>query len=138
MYSRIKISSNCCQCAGGNLCRFLSSAEVSTALRPFYFSVHPDLFGKYPEQRKVNENSLQQLSALIEAQQSSRRMSIPPLPFYLRQQDMADGDFKLVKIQLNSSNVRETVVKVLNACDISTKYIDKIPTSPQKSSNSFR
>lgn len=33
------------------ICRFLSAAEVSTALRPFYFSVHPDLFGKYPEQR---------------------------------------------------------------------------------------
>lgn len=33
------------------LCRFLSSAEVSTALRPFYFSVHPDLFGRYPTER---------------------------------------------------------------------------------------
>lgn len=133
MYSRIKIS--CCQCAGGVLCRYLSSAEVSTALRPFYFSVHPDLFGKYPEQRKINENSLQQLSALIEAQQSSRRMSIPPLSFYLRQKDMAEGEFKLVRIQLNSSDVRETVVKVLSACDISTKYIDKIPKSPQKNNN---
>lgn len=40
-----------CSCPSGILCRFLSSAEVSTALRPFYFSVHPDLFGKYPEQR---------------------------------------------------------------------------------------
>ncbi|XP_048007218.1 T-cell activation inhibitor, mitochondrial isoform X1 [Leguminivora glycinivorella] len=134
MYSRLKIS--CCQCAGGILCRYLSSAEVSTALRPFYFSVHPDLFGKYPEQRKVNENSLQQLSALIEAQQSSRRISIPPLSFYLRQKDMAEGEFKLVRIQLNSSDVRETVVKVLSACDISTKYVDKIPRSPQKS-NTF-
>jgi len=31
--------------------RYLNSAEVSTALRPFYFNVHPDLFGKYPEER---------------------------------------------------------------------------------------
>lgn len=31
--------------------RFLSSGEVSTALRPFYFSVHPDLFGKHPNER---------------------------------------------------------------------------------------
>lgn len=31
--------------------RHLSTTEISTALRPFYFSVHPDLFGKYPEQR---------------------------------------------------------------------------------------
>lgn len=33
------------------LCRSLSSTEVSTALRPFYFFVHPDLFGQFPEER---------------------------------------------------------------------------------------
>ncbi|VVC95588.1 unnamed protein product [Leptidea sinapis] len=71
--------------------RCLSSAEVSTALRPFYFSVHPDLFGKYPEQRKINEHSLQQLSALIEAQQCSRNITVPNLPFYLRKRDMPEG-----------------------------------------------
>lgn len=31
--------------------RALSTGEVSTALRPFYFTVHPDLFGQYPTQR---------------------------------------------------------------------------------------
>ncbi|XP_028165646.1 T-cell activation inhibitor, mitochondrial isoform X1 [Ostrinia furnacalis] len=126
MYSRIKISS--CRCAGV-FCRYLSSAEISTALRPFYFSVHPDLFGKYPAQRKVNENSLQQLSALLEAQQSSRGIAVPPLSFYLRQKDMPEGEFKHVKIQLNGNNARETVVKVLNACQMSTTYVDKIPRS---------
>ncbi|XP_013176095.1 PREDICTED: T-cell activation inhibitor, mitochondrial [Papilio xuthus] len=129
MYSVYKIKK---RCFGVALCRFLSSAEISTALRPFYFSVHPDLFGKYPEQRRTNENSLQQLSALIEAQQSSRTMSIPALPFYLRQKDMPEGQFKLVKIKLNGNNVRETVVKVLSACDISTNYVDKIPVSTMK------
>lgn len=42
------------------------------------------------------------------------------------------GNFKLVKINLNSKNVRETVVKILNACDISTNYVDKIPRSSSK------
>lgn len=32
-----------------------------------------------------------------------------------------------MKIHLNSKDVRETVVKILNACDISTNYVDKIP-----------
>ncbi|XP_026315455.1 T-cell activation inhibitor, mitochondrial isoform X4 [Hyposmocoma kahamanoa] len=112
--------------------RCLSSAEVSTALRPFYFNVHPDLFGKYPEQRKTNEYSLQQLSAFLEAQQSKRSITIPPLSFYVRQKDMPEGNFRLVKISLNSNDVRDTVVKVLNACDISTSYIDKIPRSTHK------
>lgn len=112
--------------------------------------------------QKVNEHSLQQLSAVLEAQQSSQRITVPPLPFYLRQQNKPDGkylvyniqinvdlitrfmknnlmfnfllgQFKLIKIQLNSNNnVRDTVVKVLNACDIPTKYVDKIPHTAKK------
>ncbi|KAI5636131.1 T-cell activation inhibitor, mitochondrial-like [Phthorimaea operculella] len=124
MYSRVPIRVGC---SGGLICRFLSSAEISTALRPFYFSVHPDLFGKYPEQRKINEYSLQQLSALLEAQQSSRRMTVPPLSFYLRQKDKPEGNFKLVTIKVNGGNVRETVINVLKSCDMETTYIDKIP-----------
>jgi len=29
----------------------LSSAQTKAALKPFYFAVHPDLFGQYPLQR---------------------------------------------------------------------------------------
>ncbi|XP_041983194.1 T-cell activation inhibitor, mitochondrial [Aricia agestis] len=134
MYTKLKLR---CSCVGGIFCRYLSSAEVSTALRPFYFSVHPDLFGRYPEQRKINENSLQQLSALLEAQQSSRHMSVPSLPFYLRQKDMPEGHFKLVHINLRSTNIRETVVNILNTCDMSTTFVDKIPKTEPKSQSSF-
>lgn len=48
--------------------------------------------------QKINENSLQQLSALLEAQQSSRRISVPPLSFYLRQKDMPEGEFSVEKV----------------------------------------
>lgn len=113
------------------ICRCLSTAEVSTALRPFYFFVHPDLFGKYPEQRKVNENSLKHLSALLEAQRDSRQrdssLQIPSLTFYLRNEKLQNGNFKQVQIRLSGNNVRATVVKILSACEISTAYVDKIP-----------
>lgn len=33
------------------LSRHLSSAQTKAALKPFYFAVHPDLFGQYPLQR---------------------------------------------------------------------------------------
>lgn len=55
-----------------NAVRALSTGEISTALRPFYFTVHPDLFGQYPTQRTVNENSLKQLSSIIESLQQQR------------------------------------------------------------------
>lgn len=29
----------------------MTTTEISAALRPFYFSVHPDLFGQFPNQR---------------------------------------------------------------------------------------
>lgn len=31
--------------------RMMNASAVATALRPFYFAVHPDLFGRYPNQR---------------------------------------------------------------------------------------
>ena len=31
--------------------RHLNSSQTATALRPFYFAVHPDLFGKFPRER---------------------------------------------------------------------------------------
>lgn len=36
------------------LSRHLSSAQTKAALKPFYFAVHPDLFGRYPLQRVSN------------------------------------------------------------------------------------
>lgn len=38
-------------CSKRTAVRALSTGEISTALRPFYFTVHPDLFGQYPTQR---------------------------------------------------------------------------------------
>jgi hypothetical protein len=53
--------------------RTLTTAQVSTALRPFYFLVHPDLFAMFPDEQAVNENSLKTLRAHLgqEAEQNS-------------------------------------------------------------------
>ncbi|XP_078036460.1 T-cell activation inhibitor, mitochondrial isoform X3 [Augochlora pura] len=77
--------------------RALSTGEVSTALRPFYFTVHPDLFGQYPTQRTVNENSLKQLSSIIECLQQHRPIRPTTLPFYLRSKD--EKEVKADKIE---------------------------------------
>ena len=47
--------------------RSLSSSQVSTALRPFYFLVHPDLFGRWPQEQAVNEASLKQLKSYLKS-----------------------------------------------------------------------
>lgn len=109
--------------------RALSTGEVSTALRPFYFSVHPDLFGQFPTQRTVNENSLKQLSSLIETLQQRRPVRPTTLPFYLRPKDEKEvkaGKFTLVKIQLAERDVRQTILCILKTCNLSTTFVDKI------------
>ncbi|CAD6234670.1 GSCOCG00002045001-RA-CDS [Cotesia congregata] len=109
--------------------RALSTGEISTALRPFYFTVHPDLFGQFPTQRTVNENSLKQLSSLLESLQQRRPIKPTTLPFYLRSKDEKDlkaGKFTLVKIQLNERDVKKAILSILKTCNLSTTFLDKI------------
>lgn len=109
--------------------RALSTGEVSTALRPFYFTVHPDLFGQYPTQRTVNENSLKQLSSIIECLQQHRPIRPTTLPFYLRSKDEKEvkaGKFTLVQIQLKERDLRQTILSILKTCDLPTTFVDKI------------
>ncbi|GFG40312.1 hypothetical protein Cfor_04515 [Coptotermes formosanus] len=116
------------------LCRFLSSAEVSTALRPFYFSVHPDLFGRYPAERTVNENSLKQLSSYLETLLQNRPTRPTTVTFYLRNQNTSDsGTFRTVRISLMQRDLRKTVLSILKSCDLPTTYVDNIEPPPPKS-----
>ena len=66
--------------------RGLSSAQVSTALRPFYFLVHPDLFGKWPQEQAVNETSLKQLKSYLNIMIDEKRKPTQPLntTFYIK------------------------------------------------------
>lgn len=98
----------------------MSSSQIATALRPFYFFVHPDLFGKYPSERvssfwhrfenffwhqnlwqclkfsqAVNESSLQSLSSFIETVKSEKPQMATTLTFYLKPQPSESNYFNL-------------------------------------------
>ena len=117
--------------------RNISSNQLQTALRPFFFMVHPDLFGKYPEQRAINEHSLQILSQSLESLQKLSRF--PPqspksLPFYLRIKNQENTPFKLIKVPLQTQRNTQNFVKdILKVCEIDTTYIEKL--TPSTSSN---
>ncbi|XP_039433248.1 T-cell activation inhibitor, mitochondrial [Culex pipiens pallens] len=112
--------------------RALGSSEVATALRPFYFAVHPDLFGRYPQERQVNEDSLKLLSAHLESLLSQRRVlpSTPKiLPFYVRASNAPEhrGIFKLVKVQMERTTDTKLVLrKILESCNLSTEFVEKM------------
>ncbi|XP_067007354.2 T-cell activation inhibitor, mitochondrial [Anabrus simplex] len=133
-----------CHSVGGviNVYRNLSSAEVSTALRPFYFSVHPDLFGQYPNERSVNENSLKQLSSYIETLQQKRDVRPTTVTFYLRtnasnNERTSRGTFRPVRISLSQRDIHKTVKSILQTCNLPTTYLDSIAPPPPEEKPQF-
>jgi hypothetical protein len=108
--------------------RYLSSSEVSVALRPFYFAVHPDLFQQHPQERDTNENSLKQLNGYIETLMHSKPVRPAKVKFFLRKQQSTDHKFKAVNISLAQKDIRGALQSILSSCALSTHYIDNLVT----------
>ncbi|XP_046450179.1 T-cell activation inhibitor, mitochondrial-like, partial [Daphnia pulex] len=108
--------------------RYISSSEVSVALRPFYFAVHPDLFQQHPQERDTNENSLKQLNGYIETLMHSKPVRPAKVKFFLRKQQSTDHKFKAVNISLAQKDIRGALQSILSSCALSTHYIDNLVT----------
>lgn len=77
----------------------------------------------------VNENSLKQLSSIIESLQQQRPIRPTILPFYLRsknEEELKAGKFTLVQIQLKEKDIRQTILSILKTCDLPTTFVDQI------------
>jgi len=124
------------------VCRYLTSGEVSTALRPFYFTVHPDLFGQFPQERAVNENSLKTLSSVLESLQQKKPQRPVTLRFYLKPQGAATSreSLKSVNISLEEQDLTKTLTVILSTCNLPTTYVDNILSKTPKATqySSFR
>ena len=114
--------------------RHLSQAQVSTALRPFYFLVHPDLLAKFPKEQAVNESSLKSLKMYLNVMIDDRKIVPEPITttFYIkpRSQRERQNKTKLKSVRLNLTKerkVRSAVIKILEGCDLPTYYVDSIP-----------
>uniref|UniRef100_A0A673HIK5 T-cell activation inhibitor, mitochondrial-like n=1 Tax=Sinocyclocheilus rhinocerous TaxID=307959 RepID=A0A673HIK5_9TELE len=119
--------------------RNLSGADAINALRPFYFAVHPDFFGRHPREREVNENSLKRLNGYLENLQKPGARSIKPanLTFYVRDtKEKADSSgFRPVTFTLQSKDVLSTVLDVLSSCSLSVEHMqDVLKAETEKSS----
>ena len=52
--------------------------------RPFYFLVHPDLFGKYPEAQDQNEKSLKTLKNYVDVISERKRPNPKDVMFFMK------------------------------------------------------
>ena len=111
------------------ICRFLSSAQVSTALRPFYFLVHPDLFGKWPQEQAVNEASLKQLKSYLSIMLEEKRRPQPlKVTFYVKPRLASRKNLRKIQLKLGSeSKIRKTVSAILSTVELPTSFVDSIP-----------
>ncbi|XP_075164485.1 T-cell activation inhibitor, mitochondrial [Haematobia irritans] len=124
-----------------HIVRYIST-ELASALRPFYFAVHPDLFGQHPEQRAVNEDSLKQLSSHMQMIQENKYQALRDtkvLKFYIRDENAEDRNtFKLIKITLDnqSRDAKTIITKLLELCNLPTDYIKSLKGTPESKPNS--
>ncbi|XP_042226472.1 T-cell activation inhibitor, mitochondrial-like isoform X1 [Homarus americanus] len=111
-----------------NSCWNLSSAQVTTALRPFYFLVHPDLFGQHPRAQHVNDAFLTLLNSHLDSLINHEKPRPLSLQFYIKNKKM-QGSLNTVALKLNKPSARDTVHRILNEFDLPTKYVDNLPES---------
>ena len=114
--------------------RHLTHAQVSTALRPFYFLVHPDLLAKFPKEQAVNESSLKSLKMYLNVMIDDRKVVPNPITttFYIKPRSQRErlnkAKLKSVRLHLTQERkVRSAVIKILKGCDLPTSYVDSIP-----------
>lgn len=108
------------------------SKELSRGLRPFYFLVHPDLFGQHPMERSVNEESLKLLSAHMEVLHERKYHVLreqTTLRFYIRQENSeVRNDFKLITLVLDGRlrDPKSIILRLLELSNLSTDYIKSL------------
>lgn len=110
--------------------RRLSSAQVATALRPFYFLVHPDLFGRWPSEQAVNEGSLKQLKSHLNVMLDEKRRPSPlQATFYVKSRTAPQRkNLRKITLKLGSEvKIRKTVAAILSSVELPTSYVDSIP-----------
>ncbi|KAK3885945.1 hypothetical protein Pcinc_009878 [Petrolisthes cinctipes] len=110
--------------------RSLTSAQVSTALRPFYFLVHPDFFGQHPEAQRANNASIQTLNSHLDSLIKNQKTNSVNLQFYVKNKK-TEGTLNQVALKLNRTSARATLQRILSEFDLPTKYVDSLPNTPQ-------
>ncbi|CAG5114783.1 unnamed protein product [Candidula unifasciata] len=109
--------------------RHFTARDASAALKPFYFIVHPDLFGQHPAERAVNENSLKLLNEYLTGHASDGKNEAKEIVFYIRSQDNSEPALKQVKIYLTTSNLRETVMDILTSSGLPSSHVPQTKCS---------
>ncbi|XP_059145538.1 T-cell activation inhibitor, mitochondrial-like [Physella acuta] len=109
--------------------RSFTVQDASVALRPFFFIIHPDLFGQHPKERAVNENSLKLLNAFLSEQPTHSLHREMEMVFYIRSNSNGRQVMKQIKVKLLSYNLHESVRNILGACGLSTGHMPEFTST---------
>ncbi|CEG47187.1 T-cell activation inhibitor, mitochondrial [Plasmopara halstedii] len=98
---------------------------LKETLRKLYLRTHPDLFGRYPNQQRANEESYKELLGILDA--IEKHNEFPPaktlsLPFFLK--TPVEGEFQEVKLRLRTTGgacntlVEEALGRFFGECSL--------------------
>ncbi|KHJ80177.1 hypothetical protein OESDEN_05904 [Oesophagostomum dentatum] len=112
--------------------RGVSLHDVSIALRPFYFAVHPDRFARNPRVRAQNEKSLQVFNGYLN--------DLFPVSHTIRPTDVRfsilnkeNNNLQDVNITLSGTDPMRIVRHALESCKLPTENIPVRPPSTDPS-----
>uniref|UniRef100_A0A0N4Z192 DUF4461 domain-containing protein n=1 Tax=Parastrongyloides trichosuri TaxID=131310 RepID=A0A0N4Z192_PARTI len=119
-----------------NLFRFKSftAQQAASALRPFYFEVHPDRFAKDPIVRQKNEKNLQMFNGYLnELFPTPKKQRAIEVHFSIKCKKTEK--FKNITIPLSSNDPRKIVRTALEKCDLNTDKVPKPKEDEKRNTN---
>ncbi|XP_022669170.1 T-cell activation inhibitor, mitochondrial-like isoform X3 [Varroa destructor] len=105
----------------GSSRRLMKWAEVSAVLRPFYLKVHPDMFMKFPDQQRTNEDSLKELNSYLESLTKHEVPTKRRLEFFMKKN--GSDELSKLKINLQGKALLETLRYVLKTAGLPTDNV---------------
>ncbi|KAI1716284.1 hypothetical protein DdX_07325 [Ditylenchus destructor] len=103
--------------------RFLSAQQAAVALRPFYFAVHPDRFGRDPEIRNNNEKALQIFNGYLNELFPTPSSSQKPIQVNFAIKRLNGGETENITIRLSGNDPIAIVRTALEKCHLNADHV---------------
>uniref|UniRef100_A0A0K0FML4 T-cell activation inhibitor, mitochondrial (inferred by orthology to a human protein) n=1 Tax=Strongyloides venezuelensis TaxID=75913 RepID=A0A0K0FML4_STRVS len=113
-----------------------TAQQAASALRPFYFEVHPDRFPNDPIVRQKNEKSLQLFNGYLNELFPISK-NIKPVEVHFSIRCKKTDVFKNISIPLCSSDPKIIVRTALQKCNLNTNKVPEPTSEDETKTNAF-
>uniref|UniRef100_A0AAF5CVU2 T-cell activation inhibitor, mitochondrial n=1 Tax=Strongyloides stercoralis TaxID=6248 RepID=A0AAF5CVU2_STRER len=113
-----------------------TAQQAASALRPFYFEVHPDRFPNDPIVKQKNEKNLQLFNGYLN-ELFPKAKKLKPIEVHFSIKCKKTEVFKNISIPLCSSDPKTIVRTALQKCNLSTNKVPESVDDEKMNNNTF-